>query len=83
MRMGLHNLSQAGITKRKGNIRNSIWTVFCCIGVLCFPLQACSGGKGKPVEGTQKQPAGTDGKAGTYTIRQRVLGEEEGISPMF
>ena len=39
--------------------RNSIWTMFCCIGVLCFPLQACSRGKSKPVEGTQKQPADT------------------------
>lgn len=39
--------------------RNSIWTMFCCIGVLCFPLQACSGGKSKPVEDTQKQPADT------------------------
>lgn len=57
--MGLYNLSQAGMTKRKENIRNSIWTVLCCIGVSCFPLQACSGGKSKPVEGTQKQPADT------------------------
>lgn len=57
--MGLYNLSQAGMTKRKENIRNSIWTVLCCIGVSCFPLQACSGGKSKPVEETQKQPADT------------------------
>lgn len=59
MRMGLYNLSQAGMTKRRENIRNSIWTVLCCIGVSCFPLQACSGGKSKPVEETQKQPTDT------------------------
>lgn len=39
--------------------KNSVCTAVCCIGMLCFFLQACSRGKGKPAEEAQKQPADT------------------------
>lgn len=48
--------------------RNNICVVLCYMGMLCFLLQAYSGGKGKPVEGTQKQPAGAAGEAGAYKV---------------